>query len=101
MLRGTPLVAVAGLAGLTLVADARAADLEAGRAVVVGGNESSVTPCFMCHGLDGVGDSAGPFPRLTGQAAFYMYKQLIDYASGARPNDVMTPIARALTDAQM
>ena len=101
MVRGTPLVAVAGLAGLMLVADARAADLEAGRAVVVGGKESSVTPCFMCHGLDGVGDSAGAFPRLTGQAAFYMYKQLIDYASGARPNDVMTPIARAMTEAQM
>ena len=62
--------------------------------MVVGGKEASVTPCFMCHGLDGVGDSAGAFPRLTGQAAFYMYKQLIDYASGARPNDVMTPIAR-------
>ncbi|MCC2663302.1 MAG: cytochrome c4 [Geminicoccaceae bacterium] len=101
MARGTPLVAVAGLAGLMLVADARAADLEAGRAVVVGGKEASVTPCFMCHGLDGGGDSAGAFPRLTGQAAFYMYKQLIDYASGARPNDVMTAIARALTEAQM
>jgi cytochrome c553 len=101
MVRGMPLAAVAGLAGLMLVADARAADLEAGRAVVVGGNESSVTPCFMCHGLDGVGDSAGAFPRLTGRAAFYMYKQLIDYASGARPNDVMTPIAREMTEDQM
>ena len=72
-----------------------------GRAVVVGGEEASVTPCFMCHGLAGVGDSAGAFPRLTGQAAFYMYKQLIDYASGARPNDVMTPIAREMTEPQM
>lgn len=78
-----------------------AADLEAGRAVVVGGAESKITPCFRCHGLAGVGDSAGAFPRLTGQAAFYMYKQLIDYASGARPNDVMTPIAREMTEPQM
>jgi len=78
-----------------------AADLEAGRAVVVGGEEATVTPCFMCHGLDGVGDSAGAFPRLTGQAAFYMYKQLVDYASGARPNDVMSPIARQMTEPQM
>jgi cytochrome c553 len=101
MVGGTPLVAVAGLAGLMLVADTRAADLDAGRAVVVGGKQSSVTPCFMCHGLDGVGDSAGAFPRLTEQAAFYMYKQLIDYASGARPNDVMAPIAREMTEAQM
>jgi cytochrome c553 len=68
---------------------------------VVGGENGSITPCFMCHGLDGVGDSAGAFPRLTGQAAFYMYKQLIDYASKARPHDVMTPIAREMTEPQM
>jgi cytochrome c553 len=76
-------------------------DLEAGRAVVVGGRQAGVTPCFTCHGLDGAGDSAGAFPRLTGQAAFYMYKQLIDYASGARPNDVMSPIAREMSEQQM
>ena len=76
-------------------------DFEAGRAVVVGGKDASVTPCFMCHGLDGVGDFAGAFPRLTGQAAFYMYKQLIDYASEARPHDVMTPIAREMIEPQM
>jgi cytochrome c553 len=76
-------------------------DLEAGRGVVVGGERASVTPCFMCHGLDGAGDSAGAFPRLTGQAAFYMYKQLIDYASGTRPNDVMSPIAREMSEQQM
>src|SRR3546814_11853113 len=31
----------------------------------------------------------------------YMYKQLLDYASGARPNAIMSPIAKALTQAQM
>jgi cytochrome c553 len=86
---------------LWLPARASAADLEAGRAVVVGGKDATITPCFMCHGLDGIGDSAGAFPRLTGQAAFYMYKQLVDYASGARPNDVMSPIAREMTEPQM
>ena len=94
------LLLVSGIALAPSVA-AGAADLDAGRAVVVGGKEASVTPCFMCHGLDGVGDSAGAFPRLTGQAAFYMYKQLIDYASGARPDDVMTSIAREMTEPQM
>jgi len=38
-------------------------DFEAGRAVMVGGEDGSITPCFMCHGLDGVGDFAGAFPR--------------------------------------
>ena len=86
---------------LPSLALAQTPDLDAGRAVVVGGEAASVTPCFMCHGLDGVGDSAGAFPRLTEQAAFYMYKQLVDYASGARPSDVMTPIAREMTEPQM
>jgi cytochrome c553 len=92
------LVAVCCLSPTAL---AQAPDLDAGRAVVVGGEDASITPCFMCHGLDGVGDSAGAFPRLTGQAAFYMYKQLIDYASNARPHEVMTPIAREMTEPQM
>jgi cytochrome c553 len=93
--------ALAAACCLPAVTLAQAPDLDAGRAVVVGGKDGSITPCFMCHGLDGVGDSAGAFPRLTGQAAFYMYKQLIDYASEARPHDVMTPIAREMTEPQM
>lgn len=75
--------------------------IEAGRAVVVGGEDGAVTPCFLCHGLDGVGDGTGAFPRLAGQAAFYLYKQMVDYASGARPNPIMTPIARQLSIDQM
>jgi cytochrome c553 len=98
----TPLLALGLLACLTLGGRAMAEpDLDAGRAVVVGGKEATVTPCFMCHGIDGAGDAAGAFPRLTGQAAFYMYKQLIDYASGARPDDVMSPIAREMAEPQM
>jgi cytochrome c553 len=93
--------ALVAICCLPPVALAQAPDLDAGRGVVVGGEDGSITPCFTCHGLDGVGDSAGAFPRLTGQAAFYMYKQLIDYASKARPHDVMTPIARELTEPQM
>jgi cytochrome c553 len=103
MMRETPLpLAFFVLALLLPPAQVRAeADVDAGRAVVVGGKEATVTPCFMCHGLDGVGDSAGAFPRLTGQAAFYMYKQLVDYASEERPDDVMSPIARQMSEPQM
>lgn len=67
---------------------------------MVGGKDATVTPCFTCHGLDGVGDGSGAFPRLAGQVAFYLYKQLLDYASGARPNAIMSPIARELTEQQ-
>ena len=72
----------------------------AGRAVVVGAG-GGVTPCFPCHGLDGVGDASGGFPRLTAQVPFYAYKQLLDYAGGTRPNPVMTPIARQMSEPQM
>lgn len=77
------------------------ADPAAGRAIVVGGKDASITPCFTCHGLEGVGDGTGAFPRLAGQAPYYLYKQLIDYASGARSNDIMASIARELTEQQM
>ncbi|MGK7650998.1 c-type cytochrome [Roseovarius sp. B08] len=74
--------------------------LELGRLVAMGGAENggSGMACITCHGGQGAGDGAGSFPRLTGQAAWYTYKQLNDYASGARPNDIMTGIAQRLTE---
>ena len=74
--------------------------LELGRLVAMGGAENggSGMACITCHGGQGAGDGSGTFPRLTGQAAWYTYKQLNDYASGARPNDVMTGIAQRLTE---
>lgn len=41
--------------------------------------------------------AAAAFPRLGGLDARYVAKQLEDYASGARPNAVMTPIALSLS----
>lgn len=77
--------------------------LERGRAVALGagGAAEPHAACVTCHGMDGVGDASGAFPRLTGQAGWYLYKQLKDYATGTRPNDVMSPIAGALDDRQM
>ena len=70
-------------------------DLERGRAVAMGAGTttSSRSACHTCHGMHGAGDSSGAFPRLSGQAAWYLYKQLKDYASGERQNDVMSPVA--------
>jgi cytochrome c553 len=77
--------------------------LELGRLVAMGGAEAggSGMACIACHGVEGEGDGSGAFPRLAGQAGWYLYKQLIDYASGARPNDVMTGIASRLTEHEM
>lgn len=77
--------------------------LELGRLVAMGGSEAggSGMACISCHGIDGQGDGSGAFPRLASQPGWYMYKQLQDYASGARPNDVMSGVARRLTDGEM
>jgi cytochrome c553 len=71
----------------------------AGRLVAMGGAREGGAgmACFSCHGPTGAGDSAGAFPRLAQLPAWYMYKQLEDYASGSRPNEIMTPIAKRLT----
>jgi cytochrome c553 len=50
--------------------------------------------CGVCHGPLGRGE--GVYPPLAGQDPLYLVKQLDDYASGARPNPVMSPIASAL-----
>jgi len=56
--------------------------------------------CFLCHGLEG--ESASPvFPRLAGQHADYIAKQLADFKSGKRNSDTMKPQAEELTPAEM
>lgn len=77
--------------------------LERGRLVAMGGAQAggSGMACITCHGAQGMGDGSGAFPRLAGQAGWYMYKQLVDYTSGARPNQVMSGIAQRLTEAEM
>jgi cytochrome c553 len=76
-------------------------DAERGRAVVVGAaGAGAAGACFQCHGLDGKGDAAAVFPRLSGQSYAYLLKSLADYAAGRRQNAVMAPIAAALTDGQ-
>ncbi|MGR3435925.1 MAG: c-type cytochrome [Shimia sp.] len=77
--------------------------LELGRLVAMGGASQGGADmaCISCHGAQGQGDGSGAFPRLAGQAGWYTYKQLVDYASGARPNEIMSGIAQRLTEAEM
>lgn len=54
--------------------------------------------CFICHGVDG--ESSSPvFPRLAGQHANYVARQLADYLSGRRKSDAMRPMVEDLTPA--
>ena len=60
------------------------------------GKEKSVT-CLACHGPDG--NSPNPiWPKLAGQHPSYIRKQLHDFKSGARKNDLMAPMVAPLND---
>ena len=53
--------------------------------------------CAACHGDGGVNTST-LFPTLAGMDAAVIYKQLDDFRSGKRVSDVMSPMAKALSD---
>lgn len=86
------LLASAALALGTLGAPpAQAAD----PATLANTGTGTLAPCASCHGKDGGGQAS--FPRLAGMNAAYLLKQLGDFDSGIRANEVMQPIAKALS----
>jgi cytochrome c553 len=62
---------------------------------------ASAAVCQGCHGLRGEGNGPAHIPRLAGQSAEYLRKQLKDYASGDRANPIMQNFAKPLTDADL
>jgi cytochrome c553 len=107
MIRGGPLlsVAVAGALaiGLSWKASAqmqsgtREPEPRHGAVIAAQGTASGAPACAQCHAFNGVSDGSGAFPRIAGQSAYYLAKQLRDFASGIRVNAIMTPIVSALT----
>lgn len=94
-------VAASAVAAELLGAGAPQRQVASGRAVAAGaGGQGQQGACFSCHGFDGAARDAAQFPALGGQSAEYLHAQLERYASGARENAIMGPIARALTEAQ-
>jgi cytochrome c553 len=84
---------VLSIAGALLVATAssHAADDKRAEEIVQG-------KCFICHGADG--ESSSPvFPRLAGQHARYIERQLADYKSGKRASSTMKPMVEDLSPA--
>jgi cytochrome c553 len=57
--------------------------------------EAKAKVCATCHGENGV-PQLKTTPVIWGQNTGYMFLQLRDFQSGARKNDLMSPIAAAL-----
>jgi cytochrome c553 len=56
--------------------------------------------CSACHGMQGVSISP-EFPNLAGQSGPAIYKELNDFHSGSRANQIMSSIAKALNESEM
>lgn len=56
--------------------------------------------CALCHGKGGESASA-VYPRLAGQHAEYIARQLADFKSGKRASETMKPQAESLTPEEM
>ena len=74
-----------------------AADPAKGAALYSGGDPArGITACIACHGAEG--NSAIPQnPKLGGQHAAYIKKQLHEFQGPDRNNAIMTMIAKAMT----
>lgn len=65
----------------------------------VGRGATLAQQCTMCHGIRGM--SQANTPNLAGQLAPAIYKQLRDYKSGHRKNDIMAAMVANLKDQDM
>lgn len=80
--------------------------LALGAKVFRSGNAEVGTPsCTGCHSPRGLGNDPAGFPRLSGQYAEYIAKQLRDFRGGERTNDgdskVMRSVAEHMSDAEI
>jgi len=66
---------------------------------VKAGQEKSAM-CVACHGADG-NSLVSMYPKLAGQSANYLSKQLADFKSGARVDPVMVGMVAGLSAADM
>lgn len=79
------------------------ATIALGKKVYRGGNaKTGVSACMSCHGPSGHGIPPR-FPRVSGQHAAYMEKQLLQFKNSARANDegIMTRIAFRMSEAEI
>jgi cytochrome c553 len=64
------------------------------------GRTKADVACALCHGPTGIATLPNA-PNLAGQQAIYLSEQLKNYRNGKRQHDVMSMIAKPLTDAEI
>jgi len=63
----------------------------------VAAGKAKAATCMACHGPDG--NSVNPvWPKLAGQHAPYLEKQIKDFRDGKRKDPMMSPMAAPLSD---
>lgn len=69
------------------------------RADAIGSGATLALRCTMCHGARGI--SPANTPNLAGQYPGVIYKQLLDFKTGARASAIMAPLVADLSDTDM
>lgn len=82
-------------------ADEKKPDAAKGEALYTNGDAArNITACVSCHGAAG-NSTIAQNPKLGGQGAAYLHKQLADFKTPARNNAVMTAMAKPLSEDDM
>src|SRR3546814_19583707 len=82
-----------GLAAVAIAGQpAAAADAAAGR--------QKARQCQTCHGIDGIA-KIPIAPHIAGESQIYLETQLQAFRSGQRENEIMSVIAKTLSDADI
>ena len=63
-------------------------------------DRSAASKCVACHGANGVSTNRS-WPNLVGQSREYLVNTLKAYRDGTRKNDLMTGVAKSLSDADV
>ena len=95
-LRRTGVLWTAGLTLLTAIP----LGLWGAAATPPGKPDATTAACQGCHGAHGEGMPAAHVPRIAGQTAAYLKKQLDNYADGTRDNPIMVNFAKPLSEKQ-
>jgi cytochrome c553 len=91
-------IIVAVLFGASLFFPATSAQAERGSASA---GKNKAATCAACHGADGNGGADPNWPKLAGNSAEYIAKQLADFKTGTRKDPIMQGMAAALSPQDM